>query len=275
MFFHVLTVHLPYFKIVMDDKKDIKQDKTSAKWTQANDAMLLQTLADEKTKNNWGDNNPKNVAWTACARQTSAFKPPPSHARNPTPSNFTIDPAIEEISCNMAWGRVEEDETSTQNKEPGASFFGLDRYSSSEDDMPTAMTPAPRPTKRKHIKSAELSKSTETSGPQKAHCVTAGQGISDMADSLGNMVVHMKMRKEEKTGTYKEPLTWIQKLLEDPQERAVTVLEQDAEFSNQETLEIIGYFIADHDFTRVYATFQSSHMHMGYLQQWLLKFCGE
>ncbi|KAH9038050.1 Myb/SANT-like DNA-binding domain-containing protein [Lactarius deliciosus] len=192
----------------MDDKKDIKQDKTSAKWTQADDAVLLQTLADKKTKNNWGNNNPKKVAWTVCERaltgserqsggipktaqtiknrwqrlkqeynivkeirglsgfrwdphvctvtaehevwdtyimkfrtkpfplynaigdlvdgtratekgafwagQTSAFEPPPSRACGSTPSDFTIDPAIKEISCNMAQERVEEDETGTQ-----------------------------------------------------------------------------------------------------------------------------------------------------------------
>jgi len=52
----------------MDNKKDIKPDKLSVKWTQADDAMLLHTLANEKTKANWGDNNPKKVAWTACER---------------------------------------------------------------------------------------------------------------------------------------------------------------------------------------------------------------
>jgi hypothetical protein len=55
----------------MDDKKDKtddKQDKTSTKWTAANEATLIHTLSDEKTKGNWGDNNPKKVAYTACER---------------------------------------------------------------------------------------------------------------------------------------------------------------------------------------------------------------
>ncbi|KAH9161924.1 hypothetical protein EDB89DRAFT_1913571 [Lactarius sanguifluus] len=209
-------------------------------------------------------------------RTDVGVRAPPSRARDPTPSDFTIDPAIDEISRNMVQGRVEEDETGTQNKEPGASFFGSDKYSSSEDDAAmTVMTPAPCLTKRKCVKSAEPSKSAQTSGPQKARCVTAGQGISDMADSLRDMVIHMKTRKEEKTGTCKEPLTRTQKLPEDPQERAVAILEQDAEFSDQETLEIVGYFMADRDFARVYATFQSSHMCTGYLQHQLPKFRGK
>ncbi|KAH9008044.1 hypothetical protein EDB83DRAFT_2532258 [Lactarius deliciosus] len=114
--------------------------------------------------------------------------------------------------------------------------------------------------KRKRIKSAEPSKSAETTGTQKAHRVTAGQGMTDMADSLRDMVIHMKTRKEGKTSTCKEPPTHTQKLLEDPQERVVAILEQDAEFSDQETLEIVRYFMANCDFARVYATFQSSHV---------------
>jgi len=41
-------------------------DKETTKWTTADEALLIQTLALEKSKGNWGDNNPKPVAFTAC-----------------------------------------------------------------------------------------------------------------------------------------------------------------------------------------------------------------
>ncbi|KAH9037598.1 Myb/SANT-like DNA-binding domain-containing protein [Lactarius pseudohatsudake] len=201
------------------------------------------------------------------AGRTSAFEPPSCRARDTTPSDFAIDPALEEISRDM--GRVSEDETGTQNKEPGASFFGSDKYSSSEDDATTVTTPAPRLTKRKRVKSAEPPKSAGISSePLKSRRVTAGQGMSNMADSLRDMVVHMKTRKEGKTSEV--PLA--QRLPEDPQERVVAILEQDAQFSDEETLEIVGYFMVDRDFARVYATFQSSCMRTGYLLHQLPKF---
>ena len=45
-----------------------KPNKTSAvKWSQSDEAVLLDTLADEKRDGkNWGDNNPKPAAWTKC-----------------------------------------------------------------------------------------------------------------------------------------------------------------------------------------------------------------
>lgn len=33
---------------------------------QANDTMLIDTLAQQKVKGNWGDNNPKLRAWVVC-----------------------------------------------------------------------------------------------------------------------------------------------------------------------------------------------------------------
>ena len=41
-------------------------DKEKTKWTSADKALLVETLAKEKAKGNWGDNNPKPVAFTAC-----------------------------------------------------------------------------------------------------------------------------------------------------------------------------------------------------------------
>ncbi|KAH8981369.1 hypothetical protein EDB86DRAFT_3087156 [Lactarius hatsudake] len=61
---------------------DEKQDKNPVKWSQANEAMLLHTLADEKANANWGDNNPKKVAWTACERALADSVTPPAGRRS-------------------------------------------------------------------------------------------------------------------------------------------------------------------------------------------------
>jgi len=46
-------------------KADTKDTKGSTKWTAADEATLVETLIKEKRKANWGDNNPKPVAFTA------------------------------------------------------------------------------------------------------------------------------------------------------------------------------------------------------------------
>ena len=43
------------------------QDRGSAAWSQADEATLVRTLAEEKAKGNWNVSNPKKVVWTACA----------------------------------------------------------------------------------------------------------------------------------------------------------------------------------------------------------------
>jgi hypothetical protein len=49
-----------------DKKPEEKQDKT-VKWSNEDEATLLQVLTDEKAKGtNWGDNNPTKEAWTVC-----------------------------------------------------------------------------------------------------------------------------------------------------------------------------------------------------------------
>ena len=40
-------------------------ESKKTKWSSADEAMLVETLAAEKANGNWGDNNPKPVAWTA------------------------------------------------------------------------------------------------------------------------------------------------------------------------------------------------------------------
>ena len=53
-------------------KQDVKKDndnteaKSSTKWTNADDAILVTTLTKEKANGKWGNNNPKKVVWAAC-----------------------------------------------------------------------------------------------------------------------------------------------------------------------------------------------------------------
>ena len=42
-----------------------KTEKNATKWSRSDEATLVHTLAEQKTKGNWGDNNPKTPAWTA------------------------------------------------------------------------------------------------------------------------------------------------------------------------------------------------------------------
>jgi hypothetical protein len=49
----------------MEEKKE---RNSAVKWTQADEATMVNTLAEsKKIKGNWGDNNPKSGAWTMCA----------------------------------------------------------------------------------------------------------------------------------------------------------------------------------------------------------------
>ncbi|KAI9442813.1 hypothetical protein BJY52DRAFT_1229115 [Lactarius psammicola] len=43
-----------------------KEEKNVTKWSCVDKATLVHTLAEQKTKGNWGDNNPKKSVWTAC-----------------------------------------------------------------------------------------------------------------------------------------------------------------------------------------------------------------
>ncbi|KAH9012949.1 hypothetical protein EDB83DRAFT_2233518 [Lactarius deliciosus] len=44
----------------------MSKEKNSVCWHAATDATLIHMLTDQKAKKNWGDNNPKKVAWTVC-----------------------------------------------------------------------------------------------------------------------------------------------------------------------------------------------------------------
>jgi hypothetical protein len=43
-----------------------KTEKNITKWSCNDEAKLVLTLAEQKSKGNWGDNNLKPDAWTAC-----------------------------------------------------------------------------------------------------------------------------------------------------------------------------------------------------------------
>jgi len=48
-----------------EDNKDDK-GKTSTAWNVKEETILIETLVQQKIAGNWGDNNPKKMAWTAC-----------------------------------------------------------------------------------------------------------------------------------------------------------------------------------------------------------------
>ena len=43
-----------------------QKGKGKSKWSEADEALLVQTLTDQKVDGYWGDNNPKATAWQAC-----------------------------------------------------------------------------------------------------------------------------------------------------------------------------------------------------------------
>jgi hypothetical protein len=49
-----------------DGKKDEKKDEKNSKWSDTNNAVLVQTLTDKKANSTWADNNPKKTSWTVC-----------------------------------------------------------------------------------------------------------------------------------------------------------------------------------------------------------------
>jgi hypothetical protein len=150
--------------------------------------------------------------------------------------------------------------------EPGASFYGSDKYTTSDDDI---TTPALRLSKRKRDKSAGPAKSARapTNEPRKARRVSAGQGMTEVANSLAEMADAMKTKRESKA----RKLPSTSKIPGDPQERAITFLEEDLCFSDNEMYEIFNLFRADPDLANVYSTIKTSRMHPGFIQRHLVK----
>ena len=46
-------------------------EKPKAKWSQADDATLVDMLITTKIRGNWGDNNPKKTVWVECMQALS------------------------------------------------------------------------------------------------------------------------------------------------------------------------------------------------------------
>jgi hypothetical protein len=42
------------------------KEKSATVWLRKDEATLIQVLKQQKALGNWGDNNPKKIAWTAC-----------------------------------------------------------------------------------------------------------------------------------------------------------------------------------------------------------------
>jgi hypothetical protein len=90
-----------------------------------------------------------------------------------------------------------------------------------------------------------------------------------MAGYLRDMVDLMKERRESKA---REPKSLLP---DDPQERPIVILEQDAAFSDDEMLEAIDYFMADRNLARAYAALQIPRTRTGFLQRRLAKLRGK
>ena len=93
--------------------------------------------------------------------------------------------------------------------------------------------------------------------------------MSEMANSLAKMADAMKTKRESKA--CKQPLT--SKIPSDPQERAITFLEDDAYFSDNEMYEIFDLFRADPDIARTYSAIKTPRMRTGFIQRHLAKVC--
>ncbi|KAH8993776.1 Myb/SANT-like DNA-binding domain-containing protein [Lactarius akahatsu] len=121
---------------------DEKPDKNPVKWSQADKAMLLQTLVDEKAKANWGDNNPKKVAWTACERALTDSK----KKSGETPKSIQ--------SIKNRWQRLKQ-EYDVMKEIRGLSGFGWDpilNTVTAENDVWDAYIKDQGPSKAKLVK---------------------------------------------------------------------------------------------------------------------------
>jgi hypothetical protein len=68
----------------MADNKNNKDDKakTSTAWSTKDETILIETLVQQKLAGNWGDNNPKKAAWTACEATLASKEKPGAVPKN-------------------------------------------------------------------------------------------------------------------------------------------------------------------------------------------------
>jgi hypothetical protein len=62
--FSIVTLACTLAPIAEDNKDD--KGKFSTVWFIQDETLLIKTLVQQKIAGNWGDNNPKKAAWTAC-----------------------------------------------------------------------------------------------------------------------------------------------------------------------------------------------------------------
>jgi hypothetical protein len=55
----------------MDNNTKTESTKSKTIWTHNDERTLVSTLKKAKEEGKWGDNNPKQAAWTMCARALS------------------------------------------------------------------------------------------------------------------------------------------------------------------------------------------------------------
>jgi hypothetical protein len=168
--------------------------------------------------------------------------------------------------------------TVTQTIKPspaaGASFYGSETYSESDEDVTLAILPT-KPSKRKCTKSVappdlELESTPAPSHePRKMHRVSAGQGMSKMAKSLDAMAKAMEKKKISIPQPKQEASSPTKglKLPTDPQEKAIVLLENDALFSDNEMLDVIEFFIAEPNIAKAYASIGTSSLRTNFLER--------
>ncbi|KAF8264931.1 hypothetical protein EI94DRAFT_1805099 [Lactarius quietus] len=204
------------------------------------------------------------------AGRTSAFSQPPSPPRSPI-LDPNIDPALQ-LSPYDPY-KLSDDESGTKEptkepkrpseRPPGSTFFELDKYSSDDEDI----TPIPKPTTSKRKRTESVGPSSNSTGTptmaSKPRRISAGQGMKDMATSLREMTTFMKTKREPKEA----PPGLTPKLPDDPQERAIAILEDDGFLSDDSLIEVVKLFLANHDCARGYATLKSSHARTNFIQR--------
>jgi hypothetical protein len=89
-----------------------------------------------------------------------------------------------------------------------------------------------------------------------------------MATSLHEMADVMKSKRELKACA-EQPST--SKVPDDPQERAITFLEEDGDFSDNKMYEVLELFTTDPGLAKVYSTIKTSRMRTGFIQRHLVK----
>jgi hypothetical protein len=90
--------------------------------------------------------------------------------------------------------------------------------------------------------------------------------MSSINDTLGDIAKSIKKRKAARAAASRATA-----LPQDALERAVIILEDDAAFSDNETMEVIDMFMADREVARVYASLQTAHTRTNLVMHHLAK----